>query len=53
MNFSHLLVDGIQAERETKLAARRHVTQLTSTKAEGALRTARPVSRLRRLLLAI
>ena len=53
MNLSHLLVEGIQAERETELAARRLATQLTSSKAEGALRTARPASRFRRLLLAI
>ncbi len=53
MNFSHLLVDGIQADRETELAARRHASQLTSSKAEGALRTARPASRFRRLLFAI
>ncbi len=53
MNLSHLLVEGIQAERETELAARRHANQLTSAKAEAALRTARPANRLRRLLLAI
>ncbi len=53
MNLSHLLVDGIQADRETEIAARRDATQLNSANAKTALRAARPANRLRRLLLAI
>ncbi len=53
MNLSHLLVDGIQAHRETEIAARRDATELNSAKSETALRTARSANKLRRLLLAI
>ena len=53
MNLNHLLVDGIRADREIELAARRLATELTAARAESARRTARPASRLRRLLLAI
>jgi hypothetical protein len=53
MNLNHLLVEGVQADREVEIATRRLATQLTAAKAESALRTTRPASRLRRLLLAI
>ncbi len=53
MNLNHLLVEGVQADREVEIATRRLATQLTAAKTESALRIARPANRLHRLLLAI
>jgi hypothetical protein len=53
MNLNHLLVDGVQADREVEIATRRLASQLTAAKAHSALRTTRPASRLRRFLLSI
>jgi len=53
MNLSHLLVEGVRAEREIEIATRLLAAQLTSAQAKSAVHNARPASRLRRLLLAI
>ncbi len=53
MNLNHLLVEGVQADREIEIATRQLATHLTAAKAESTLRTARPANRIRRLLLAI
>ena len=52
MKLNHLLVDGIQAERETEIKSRHAAAKLISAKATTQLRSDQPTNLLRRLILA-